>query len=306
MDNYQHIFDLTGRVALVIGAKYDGIGHAQALGLAQFGADVLLAGDGLEDLNSISAEVRESGRQSSVLPVEVTSEESVRDMVSRFLADFPQIDILINDFSTRIRRPAIDFPVDEWQQVMDVNIRGCFICCKEVGREMVKNRYGKIINHSSVRAQYGFPGGYAAYGSSKGAIDTLTKTLAVEWAPYNVFVNAIAPTFCQTPAKDVAFSEPDAEFMKLVMSRIPMGAAGRTGGFCRPGHFPGLRRLGFLHRAHPLCRRRSYCLVAGPEFSSRGIVIFELYSYNGIGRSDGLTSLTIRFSMLTGIRVVPG
>ena len=131
MKDYTSIFDLTGKVALVIGAKYDGIGHAQALGLAQFGSDVIIAGEDSEDMGRISAEVQESGKKSAVLPVDVTSEESVRDMVKKVLEDFPRIDILVNDFSTRIRLPAINFPVDEWQKVMDINIRGCFICCKE-------------------------------------------------------------------------------------------------------------------------------------------------------------------------------
>jgi gluconate 5-dehydrogenase len=246
MENYTGIFDLTGRIALVIGANYDGIGHAQALGLAQFGADVILAGGTGGEAERIAAEVRETGRKSLVLPVNVTSEESVRDMVRKILADFPRIDILVNDFSTRIRRPAVDFPVDEWQKVMDINIRGCFICCKEVGKEMVNNRYGKIINHSSVRAQYGFPGGYAAYCSSKGAIDTLTKALAVEWAPHHVFVNAIAPTFCQTPAQDKTFAETDPEFMKLVMSRIPMGRLGVPADFVGPTIFLASRASDFF------------------------------------------------------------
>ena len=171
------------------------------------------------------------------LPADVTSEESVRGMVTEVVAGHGRIDILINDFGTRVRRPAIDFPVDDWQQVMDYNIRGCFVCCKEVGAEMVKNRSGKIINHSSVRAQYGFPGGYAAYSSSKGAIDALTKTLAVEWAPYNVFVNAIAPTFRRPNPGDAAFSEPDPEFVRMVLSRIPLGRLGEPGDFVGPALF---------------------------------------------------------------------
>lgn len=237
MVDYRGLFDLSGKVALVVGPAHQGIGHAQAVGLAQYGADVLVAGTDLQDLSLISREIEEEGRRSAVLAVEVASEESVRAMVEEALSGFGRIDILINDFSTRVRRPATDFPVEEWQKVMDYNIRGCFICCKEVGAEMVKNRGGKIINHSSVRAQYGFPGGYAAYSSSKGAIDSLTKTLAVEWAPYNVFVNAIAPTFCEPSPKDVAFAEPDPEFGKLVLSRIPLGRLGKPGDFVGPALF---------------------------------------------------------------------
>jgi NAD(P)-dependent dehydrogenase (short-subunit alcohol dehydrogenase family) len=237
MNDYGGIFDLSGKVALVIGPVLQGIGHAQAVGLAQFGADVLLAGTDLEDLGLIGREIEESGRRSAAFSVEVESEESVQSMVKEIISGFGRIDILINDFSTRIRRPTTDFPVDEWQRVMDYNIRGCFICCKEVGAEMVKKRRGKIINHSSVRARYGFPGGYAAYSASKGAIDSLTKTLAVEWAPYSVFVNAIAPTFCEPSPKDVAFAEPDPEFVKLVLSRIPFGRLGRPGDFVGPALF---------------------------------------------------------------------
>jgi len=237
MNTYSHIFDLTGKTALVVGPTYEGIGHAQAMGLAQFGADVLIAGEGSDDLDEMAAEIRRTGRRSEVFLADVTSEDSVREMVSAIVSRFNRIDILVNDFSTRMRRPAIDFPVAEWQKVMDYNIRGCFICCKEVGAEMVKNRSGKIINHSSVRAQYGFPGGYAAYSASKGAIDALTKTLAVEWAPHNVYVNAIAPTFLKPNAKDVVFSEPDPEFMRMVLSRIPLGRLGEPGDFVGPALF---------------------------------------------------------------------
>jgi NAD(P)-dependent dehydrogenase (short-subunit alcohol dehydrogenase family) len=235
--DYGDLFDLANKVALVIGPTHEGIGHAQALGLAQFGADVLLAGQNHEDLRQISAEIQKLGKRSASFAADVTSEESVRGMVKEVVSGFGRVDILINDFSTRIRRPATNFPVDDWQQVMDYNIRGCFICCKEVGAEMVKNRSGKIINHSSVRAQYGFTGGYAAYSSSKGAIDALTKTLAVEWAPYNVFVNAIAPTFCRPGPGETNFSEPDPEFARLVLSRIPLGRLGEPGDFVGPALF---------------------------------------------------------------------
>ena len=142
-------------------------------------------------------------------------------MVKRTLEAFSHIDILVNAFSLRIRKPAADFPVEEWQQVMDINTRGTFICCQAVGREMIKQRSGKIINTSSVRGAYGLPSGYAAYCSSKGAVDTLTKTLACEWAKYNVLVNAIAPTFVETGLTRDA--EADPAFVEMVTARIPLG-----------------------------------------------------------------------------------
>lgn len=234
----RNLFDLTGKTALVILTGEGGLGDVQAIGLAEYGADVVIASTEPEAANNISKKIKEIGKQTLSLNVDVTQESSVEDMTKKVLSEFPRIDVLINDFSTRIRQPATDFPIDEWQQVMDYNIRGCFICCKVVGRGMVKQQSGKIINHSSVRGQYGLPGGYAAYCSSKGAIDTLTKQLAVEWAPHNIQVNAIAPTFVETPTKPGdAFAETDQKFIDMVTARIPMGRWGKLGDYVGPAIF---------------------------------------------------------------------
>ena len=241
-----NLFDLTGKVALVIGGAPGGVGHAQALGLAEHGADVVMASSNLDGSEKVADEIRAMGRQSLAITVDVTQEQSVAAMVKRTLEVFPRIDVLVNDFSTRIRKPAVDFPVEEWQQVMDINIRGTFICCQAVGREMVKQRSGKIINHSSVRGKYGLPSGYAAYCSSKGAIDTLTKTLACEWAKYNVLVNAIAPTFVETKTRDTTFAEPDAEFVKMVTARIPLGRWGLPEDFVGPCVFLASKASDFV------------------------------------------------------------
>jgi NAD(P)-dependent dehydrogenase (short-subunit alcohol dehydrogenase family) len=241
------LFDLAGKVALVVINKDGGLGDVQAVGLATFGADVAVAGTDIEGAKVVADKVRKLGRETMVLGVDVTQEPSVEEVVKQVLKRFQRIDILVNDFSTRIRKPATDFPVEEWQQVMDYNIRGCFICCKVVGREMVKQRSGKIINHSSVRGQYGLPGGYAAYCSSKGAIDTLTKQLAVEWAPYKVLVNAIAPTFVNVPTKPGdAFGETDSEFIKMVTARIPMGRWGTLEDYVGPTIFLASKASDFV------------------------------------------------------------
>lgn len=231
------LFDLKGNVALVIGGAWGGIGHAQAIGLAEYGADVIMANATIDNAREVSEEIMAIGRKSLAIEVDVTREKSVAEMVATVLESFPRIDILVNDFSTRIRKPAVDFPVDEWQQVMDFNARGTFLCCQAVGREMVRQQKGKIINHSSVRGKYGLPSGYAAYCSSKGAIDTLTKTLACEWAKYNVTVNAIAPTFVETRTRDNTFAETDSAFVKMVTDRIPMGRWGKVGDYVGPALF---------------------------------------------------------------------
>jgi NAD(P)-dependent dehydrogenase (short-subunit alcohol dehydrogenase family) len=240
------LFDLTGKVALVIGGAPGGIGYAQALGLARYGADVIMASSNLDESEEVANEIRSLGKQSMAIKVDVTQEQSVADMVKQAVQVFPRIDILVNDFSTRIRKPAVDFPVEEWQHVMDFNIRGTFICCQALGRGMVKQKSGKIINHSSVRGKYGLPSGYAAYCSSKGAIDTLTKTLACEWAKDNVLVNAIAPTFVETKTKDTTFAEPDPAFVKMVTDRIPLGRWGVPGDFVGPTIFLASRASDFV------------------------------------------------------------
>jgi len=198
-----------------------GIGHALALGLADAGADVIVASRKLEHLEPVANEIQSRGRKALAIPVEVTDEKSVTAMVDNVLKEFPRIDILVNAHGLAIRKPADSFPIKEWQQVMDINTRGTFLCCQAVGRVMVKQGSGKIINLSSVRGRYGLPAGYAAYCSSKGAVDTLTRTLACEWAKHNVLVNALAPTFVETALTRAALADP--EFAKTVKARIPLG-----------------------------------------------------------------------------------
>jgi len=214
------LFDLTGKVAVVVGGA-GGIGRAQALGLADAGADVVVASRKLEHLENVAKEIKAKGRQSLAVTVDVVDEKSVVGMVDSVLKVFPHIDILVNAHGLAIRQPADTFPIDEWQQVMDINTRGTFLTCQAVGRVMIKQKSGRIINVSSVRGRYGLPAGYAAYCASKGAVDTLTRTLACEWAKYNVLVNAVAPTVVETDLTRSALANPD--YAKMMKSRIPLG-----------------------------------------------------------------------------------
>ena len=213
---------MTGKTAIVVGGA-GGIGHAQALGLAEAGADVVVASRKLEHLKPVVEEIQARRRKSLAIAVEVTDEKSVTAMVDSVLKKFPHIDILVNAHGLAIRKPADTFPIDEWQQVMDINTRGTFLTCQAVGRVMIKQKNGRIINLSSVRGRYGLPANYAAYCASKGAVDTLTRTLACEWAKYNVLVNAIAPTIVETPLTLTPESLLNPEFAKYMKSRIPMG-----------------------------------------------------------------------------------
>jgi len=214
------LFDLTGKVAVVIGGA-GGIGHAQALGLADAGVDVVVASRKLEHLEEAAKEIKAKGRQSLAVTVDVVDEKSVANMVGNILKVFSRIDILVNAHGLAIRKPADAFPIDEWQQVMDINTRGTFLTCQAIGRVMIKQGGGKIINVSSVRGRYGLPADYAAYCPSKGAVDTLTRTLACEWAKYNILVNAVAPTVVETDLTRSALANPD--YAKMMKSRIPLG-----------------------------------------------------------------------------------
>lgn len=214
------MFDLTGKYAIVVGGG-GGIGHALATGLADCGADVAVTSRKLEHLEGTVKEIKAKGRKSLAVSCDVVQEKSVVEMVKRVLEAFPRIDILVNAHGLAIRKPAETFPIDEWQQVMDINARGLFLCCQAVGREMIKQRKGKIVNLSSVRGRYGLPVDYAAYCASKGAVDTLTRTLACEWAKYNVLVNAVAPTVVETELTKPALADP--EYAKRMKSRIPLG-----------------------------------------------------------------------------------
>jgi gluconate 5-dehydrogenase len=215
-----NIFDLSGKVAIVVGGA-GGIGHAQALGLADAGADVVVASRKLEHLEPVVKEIQAKGRKSMAVAVEVTQEKSVAAMVDSVMKKFPTIDILVNAHGLAIRKPADTFPIDEWQQVMDINTRGTFLTCQAAGRVMIKQKSGKIINLSSVRGRYGLKADYAAYCASKGAVDTLTRTLACEWAKYNVLVNAVAPTIVETDLTKSALANPD--YAAMMKGRIPLG-----------------------------------------------------------------------------------
>jgi gluconate 5-dehydrogenase len=217
------LFDLTGEVGIVTGGA-GGIGRVLALGLARHGADVVVTSRTLSKLEPVAAEIKAMGKKSLAVASDVTDERSIKAMVEQVVRTFSHIDILVNAAGINIRSSAEDIPVEDWQKVMDFNALGTFICCQAVGRVMIKQRSGKIINVSSVRGRYGAPSGAIAYSPSKGAVDTLTRTLACEWAKYNILVNAVAPTLIETDLTRQALANP--EFAKTMKARIPLGRWG--------------------------------------------------------------------------------
>jgi NAD(P)-dependent dehydrogenase (short-subunit alcohol dehydrogenase family) len=213
-------FDLTGKIAVVVGG-HGGIGKAIALGLADAGADVVVASRSLDALRQVAAEIQAKGRRAMALSVDIVNEKSVNDMMAAIRQQFSRIDILVNAAGLAIRKPAEAFPIAEFNQVMNVNLTGTFMVIQAVVKIMIEQKSGSILNLSSVRGNHGLRANYAAYCASKGAINALTKTLALEFAKYNIRVNAIAPTVVETDLTKDALKDP--AFANSMMATIPMG-----------------------------------------------------------------------------------
>jgi NAD(P)-dependent dehydrogenase (short-subunit alcohol dehydrogenase family) len=228
LDYVKKMFDLTGKVAIVTGGA-GALGEAIAQGLAAYGANIVVTGRTLKTLEQAVKLVEALGGKALAVTCDVSSEEDVVRMVDQTLKAFGRIDILVTVAGLAKRHPAEDFPVEDFDQVMDINVRGTFLPCKHVGKIFKQQGYGKIVTISSVRAFAGHPGGYAAYGTSKGAVNLLTKQLATEWAKYHINVNSIAPCICWTPlTKEVLENKP---LYDIFMSRIPLGRAAVTQDF---------------------------------------------------------------------------
>jgi len=237
------LFDLSGKVAVVVGGA-GGIGRAIALGLAEYGADVAVASRKLESLERVANEIRALGRKALAITVDVTQPQSVEDMVKDVLKAFPCIDILVNSAGVIVRKPADTYPVSDWDLTMAVNSRGTFLCCQAVGRVMIKQRHGKIINISSNLGIIAIPANYLAYDASKGAVDSLTRTLACEWAKYNVLVNAIGPTGIETDFTREVLSDP--AFAERIKANIPLGRWGQPEDIVGPAIFLASKASDFI------------------------------------------------------------
>lgn len=221
-EQIKSLFDLSGKKALVTGGA-GAFGHAVATGLAAYGADVAVTSRNLDALEKVAGEIEGYGRRAYAVSCDVSDAESVRSMVPEVIGELGGIDILVTAAGIARRHAAEEMPIDVWQQVMDVNVRGTFSVAQSVGRHMIEKGGGKIITVSSIRGLLGHPGGYSAYGTSKGAVHLLTRQLATEWAKYKINVNSIAPCIFWTPLTKEVLEDPD--MYKVFMQRIPWGRA---------------------------------------------------------------------------------
>lgn len=220
---FRKLFDLSGKVAIVTGGG-GGLGRPTALGLADFGADIVVVGRTLEKLEEVRKDVKQLGRECLAVPCDISKAEEVERMVKETVDRFGKINILVNYAGVNIPKPAEEYPLEDWKTVMDTNVTGIFLVCREVGKQMIQQKQGKIINISSVRGAYGLPRNYIAYCTSKGAVNMLTRQLACEWAKFNIQVNAIAPTVIATPLTSHIMKNP--ELSQTMLSRILVGRWG--------------------------------------------------------------------------------
>lgn len=183
--------DLKGRTAVVVGGT-SGIGRAIALGLANAGADVVASGRRLEQVKAVATEIEALGRQALSITVDVNEKSSVENLLTSALDSFGTVDILVNSAGRIKRGPTIDFPESDWHDILDTNLMGVFRACQVFGRHMLQRGYGRIINITSLNAFVALHE-VAAYAASKAAVQSLTRSLAIEWAGRGVCVNAIAP-----------------------------------------------------------------------------------------------------------------
>ena len=219
----QELFDLSGKVAMVTGASR-GLGEVAAKALATAGADVAVCGRNEADLARVCQDITAAGRRASGFSLDLLSGEAVRQGVERILEYFGHVDILVNNAGVNHRELAVDYPEEQWDRVIDTNLKGYYLVTQAVAPQMIERKYGKVINISSIMGQVALPY-LLAYCASKGGVDQMTKVMALEWAKLGVRVNGIGPTYFETEL--VAQLRDDPERFEFIKERTPMGRWGR-------------------------------------------------------------------------------
>jgi NAD(P)-dependent dehydrogenase (short-subunit alcohol dehydrogenase family) len=217
------LFDLTDRVAVVVGAT-SGIGKAIAIGLADAGAAVVPTGRRTELVREAVRDMKERGRESIAVTTDVSDTNSVNELASEVMAKFGRVDILVNAAGITVRRPTIAVSDAEWNEIIDTNLTGMMRACRAFGPHMIQKRYGRIINIGSLTSLVALQE-VTAYGVSKAGVAALTKSLAVEWAPYGVCVNAILPGVFRTALNEGLLD--GTERGRELLMRTPMRRFGQ-------------------------------------------------------------------------------
>jgi len=217
------LFDLTGRVAIVTGASR-GLGQYFARALARAGADLVVTSRHPESLGQIQAEIQSLGREALPLPLEVRDYRSIQQMADKAFAHYRRLDILVNNAGCNVRKPALDVTWNDWNLVLDTNLRGAFFVAQAVARHMIAQKRGRIINIGSVTAVAGYAG-LAAYGASRGGVKQLTMSLADDWGVHGITVNCLAPGWFKTAQNALLYE--NKQWLDYLCDRIPLKRPGQ-------------------------------------------------------------------------------
>jgi NAD(P)-dependent dehydrogenase (short-subunit alcohol dehydrogenase family) len=217
------LFDLTGQVAIVTGTSR-GLGQHFARALARSGADLVLTSRNRDDLGPFVAEIEGLGRRAVPLELDVRDQRSIERMAAAAESAFGQIHILVNNAGCNVRKPALDITWDDWNLVLDTNLRGSFFVAQQMARRMATHGYGRVINIGSVTSVFGYAG-LAPYGASRGGIRQLTMSLADDWGKYGITVNCLAPGWFRTEQNKVLYES--KEWVDYLVDRIPLKRTGQ-------------------------------------------------------------------------------
>jgi NAD(P)-dependent dehydrogenase (short-subunit alcohol dehydrogenase family) len=223
----ENMFRLDNQIAVITGGA-GGIGEAIGHGLASFGAKVIIADINLAKAEEVAGDLKAKNKASEAiaLKVDVSDENSVAALRDQVISQFGTIDILINAQGVNVAQAATTFPVNDWDYLFNVNVRGTMLTCREFGKIMISRKKGKVINVSSIRGiRATFWGGNTGYTATKGAVDMITRSLATEWAPYKINVNAIAPSTIATRFSERTLQDPDR--LRRNLYNCPLGRVGQ-------------------------------------------------------------------------------
>src|SRR5213595_1293469 len=217
------LFDLTGKVAIVTGTSR-GLGQYFGRALARAGADLVITSRDAEKLPAFQKEIEALGRRALPLPLDLADQESICALMPAVLSHYGKIDILVNNAGCNVRKPALDVTWEDWNLVLDTNLRGTFFVAQAVARHMIPRKYGRIINIGSVTSVAGYAG-LGPYGASRGGVKQLTMSLADDWGAYGVTVNCLAPGWFRTEQNKILYE--NKEWVEYLCDRIPLKRPGQ-------------------------------------------------------------------------------
>jgi len=218
-----NLFDLSGKVAIVTGTSR-GLGRYFARALARAGADLVITSRNIERLAECKKEIEALGRKALPVQLDVLNRDDINSMVEAAVREYGRIDILVNNAGLNIRHPSSEFPWEDWDTVVNTNLKGSFFCAQAVGKEMIKAGYGRIINVGSCTCVFGMEG-IAPYTASRGGVLQITRSLAAEWGKYDITANVLAPGWFNT-AQNAALYE-NKDWLAYITDRIPLGRPGK-------------------------------------------------------------------------------